>query len=541
MKVQLSKGRVQYAMTLVFIALTLWSAYHVVNIVKVGSLQQYVYTNWVFLFSFAMIVVSTTLAYREKPYKAAPGAESNQLITAVVPTYNEDPEILKDCLRSLVVQSRQLQEIYVVNDGSNMVCYDIVRLWFEKFTAENNVQLHWINRENGGKRQAQASAFVLAENTDIFVTVDSDSVLDFHAIEELMKPFADHTVQSVAGVVIARNNRNNLLARITDLLFVVGQLTDRSMMSSLGSVLVNSGGLAAYRADIILKNIDAYTNESFFGRHIEFSDDSMLTLYALGIGKTVQQPTAFVFAMMPDKVSHHVRQQIRWMKGSFIRSWWRIKYLPVNSFGFARQALGWSQFVMSSMLVVLLLVFKPHVNMESIFFIILIPILVGYAQALRYFSVQRSDESIFSQFLTYMLTPVAVLWSYFVLRPIRVYATLTCFNVGWGTRKSVEVELCDMPVMSFGNRILMIGRSGFYVETYYEYLGRSMRFSRLNYDEALLFWIEHYYSLPFRKRLALWKDYEKVRIRKLKQAEAKIPAKNIIVPIRFKPQTICLQ
>lgn len=53
--------------------------------------------------------------------------------------------------------------------------------------------------------------------------------------------------------------------------------------------------------------------------------------------------------------------------------------------------------------------------------------------------VSRSDESFGSQLLTYALTPLAVLWGYVVLRPIRIYASLTCFKPGWGTRESVEV------------------------------------------------------------------------------------------------------
>jgi len=538
MKVHLSKSRSQFAMTLVFIAIAFWGAYHVVNVVKIGSLQEYIYTNWVFLFSFIMLVIAITLAYREKPYKT-PAVADNYFVTAVVPAYNEDPELLQDCLRSLVVQSRQLQEIFVIDDGSNAVNYDDVKTWFESFVSGYDIKMHWIRRDNGGKRQAQATAFVIADKTDIFLTVDSDSVLDFNALEELLKPFADKEVQSVAGVVLARNNQTTLLARITDILFVTGQLTDRSMMSSLGSVLVNSGGLAAYRANIIRDNLQVYLNESFFGRHIEFSDDSMLTLFALNQGKTVQQPTAFVFTMMPDKLSHHIRQQIRWMRGSFIRSWWRLKYLPVKSFGFMRQAIGWSQFVMTSVLLTLLFIIKPNFSEDSIFFIIFISIMIGYAQALRYFSIKRSDETFASQLLTYALTPLAVMWSYTVLRPIRIYATLTCFHSGWGTRKTVEVELRDIYAnISLRNRILQYSRSGFYVETYYEYLGRSMQSSKLTYDEAILFWTEHYYSLPVRKRLSLWKDYRKVCSRRIKSDNASAVVRNFVLKLRPKPAVI---
>ena len=66
-------------------------------------------------------------------------------------------------------------------------------------------------------------------------------------------------------------------------------------------------------------------------------------LSALLHGRTVQQPSAFSFAWMPDRWSHHYRQQERWFRGSFICGLWRIRFLPVLSWGWWRQATGWMQ------------------------------------------------------------------------------------------------------------------------------------------------------------------------------------------------------
>lgn len=527
MKAHLSRSRGRFMATFVFVGLALWAARHVLDILQIGSISAYIYQNWVFLFSFLMVLIAIGLAYREKPYKGSSYEADDKFVTAVVPAYNEDPEALRACLRSLIEQSRPLQEIYLIDDGSNKTEYSAVSSWFTKACDEKGIIWHWIRRENGGKRHAQSHAFEAADKADIFVTVDSDSILDDHAIEELMKPFADPNVQSVAGVVLALNNRTNLLARITDLLFVTGQLIDRSMMSSLGSVLVNSGGLAAYRADVVRSNLRAYLNETFFGRHIEFSDDSMLTLYSLQRGKTVQQPTAFVFTMMPDQLSHHVRQQTRWMKGSFIRSWWRLKYLPLNSFGFLRQAIGWAQFVMTTVFLALVLIFHPHVNQALIPYFIIAPILIGYAQALRYFSVKRSDETIGSQIITYLLTPLAILWSYFVLRPIRVYASLTCFNSKWGTRQAVEVTLNNAPALPAARTLPLYG---FYIETHYEALVRAITKSCATQEQAVAAWQRYYDNLSDKQKLVLWKDFYKLEARRPRSKN-----RNIILRLRQVP------
>ncbi|MGA4850924.1 hypothetical protein ACOBQB_33515 [Streptomyces sp. G5(2025)] len=92
---------------------------------------------------------------------------------------------------------------------------------------------------------------------------------------------------------------------------------------------MNSGPLAAYRAGIIRDNLGSYLNETFMGRPVMFSDDSLLTLYAQERGLTVQQPTAVVFTAVPEKWSHFSRMYLRWMRGSTIRSVWRMRYLSM--------------------------------------------------------------------------------------------------------------------------------------------------------------------------------------------------------------------
>ena len=298
-----------------------------------------------------------------------------------------------------------------------------------------------MDKPNGGKRSAQVATFAGVPEADVFLTVDSDALLDSRAVEEGLKPFADPTVMCVAGVVLALNDRANLLARLTDLWFVVGQLTDRSSLSAMNSVLVNSGPLAMYRADVIREHLHAYTNETFMGRRVEFSDDSMLTLYCLLRGKAVQQPTAFAFTLMPEKVSHHLRQYLRWMRGAFIRSIWRFRYLPVNRYAYWAHLLGWTQMILGLWVFVALFVVGGVAQPSSLPWLLFVPVAVGYGQALRYLSVHRSDQSRWSQVATVALSPIATLWAFFVLRAVRLYGIATCRKTGWGTRQSVEVSM----------------------------------------------------------------------------------------------------
>jgi hyaluronan synthase len=212
-------------------------------------------------------------------------------------------------------------------------------------------------------------------------------------------------------------------------------------MSSMGSVLVNSGPLALYRADLIHDNLDGYLNETFAGRPVEFSDDSMLTIYALARGRAVQQPTAFAFTLMPEKLSHHLRQYVRWMRGATIRSVWRFRYLPLGSYAYWGHLLGWVQMLLGTLIFLMLFVVQPVIDWRYSPLLLLIPVCVGYAQSLRYLSFTRSDETFRSQLITFLLTPIATLWAFFVLRAVRWYGMATCLRTGWGTRQNVEVSL----------------------------------------------------------------------------------------------------
>jgi hyaluronan synthase len=395
----------------------------------------------------AYTLLQYSVASLVKPYRLDEhqSKEIPSMATAViVPVYNEDKDGLKKGLQSLFTQTVLPREIHVVDDGSN-VNYSNVKSWLKRTGKKVGVTTTWSRQENSGKRAAQIKAFskVNTQEIEIIITVDSDGELDPRAIQEGVKPFiADKKVVSVAGVVIAKNAQHNMLARITDLIFVSSQqLIDRATMSAFKSVVVNSGGLALYKKDVLQNAIDNdYEEEYFMNRKVTFSDDSYLTLIALKMGKTVQQPTSLVFSDMPVQFSHHVRQQLRWGRGSFIRGWWRIRYLPVLSAGFMRQLLGWAIFTTIMSVQISLFIIIPIVyHSFPPIYLLIIPVLFIYLLSTRYFSIKRSDMSMLSQLYTYILAPVAMIWSAIILRTIRLYAMATCAKTGWGTRQAVEI------------------------------------------------------------------------------------------------------
>jgi hyaluronan synthase len=425
---------------LLFAALLFWTVRHVVGLFYMAGDSHAKPIPWVWLFAFAFLLMEMLFCFTERTHKTttaeAATLDASRLV-ANVPVYNEDATALWHCLDSMLRQTRPIDCIFVVDDGS-IIDYSEVKDRFFAAAEKANVEARWTRQENAGKRHAQGVTIAETPDADFYLTVDSDAILDLNAVREGLKPFAKPKIQSVAGVVMV-SNRVNILTKLTDLWFVIGQLVDRSSMSSVGGVLVNSGALAFYRGDLLRENLDGYLNETFFGRNIETSDDSLLTVYALIKGKAVQQHTAFAFTLMPENYSHHRRQYLRWMRGAFIRAWWRFKYLPLKGPAYWMHMLGWLQMILSTVTFTILFLWTPFVAPAAVPFFVIIPLLVGYGQALRYLMIKRSDMSFWQQFGMYLLTPMVILYGFFVLRVLRFYAIATCLNTGWGTRQSVEL------------------------------------------------------------------------------------------------------
>jgi len=361
-------------------------------------------------------------------------------VVALVPCYNEDPAALRACLRGFLAQTRRPDGVVVVDDGSTTGGYDEVEAWFRGAASAAGVRATWLRQPNGGKRRAQVTGVEAEPRADVYVTVDSDSILDGRALENGLVAFDDPKVQSVAAVILTTNVAANLLTRVVDVFCVSLHLFERAAFSRLDSVMVNSGGCALYRADVLRENVATYLGETVLGRPVHFSDDSMLTLFALRRGAAVQQANCVAFTLMPDRLSHHLRQQLRWMRGSFIRSGWRLRHLPMHRAAYWLHLAKWLMYttVTATFFVVVLSggLSTPTAAVSAAVGAVSLYTLT----TLRYATIARSDRTRAQTLRTLCTAPLAGVWSLTVFRVLRWYAMATFANVGWGTRREVEVR-----------------------------------------------------------------------------------------------------
>lgn len=391
---------------------------------------------WTLVFGFA---AWTWLAsWRHRPVTVTPAWQARldrMHVVVTVPVLNEDPVLLDRCLWSLVNQSRPPQHIDVTEQARSAADYTVLRAHWERAWPGGPV-ITWQRIPQTGKKVAQAPTFTGHPAADVFVTVDSDTELERDALAEGLKPFADRAVQSVAGMELCANSRVNLLTRMVTARSLAFQAVACAAQSAAGGdVLVNRGPFALYRAQLVRDHLDAYLHERFLGRDVHLGDDAALTLFAQVAGKAVQQPSAFAYTRYPETLSHHLRQWTRWMRGSTIRNCWRIRYLPVTSFGWWFTIASLAGFVSSLAWPVVVAGLWP---VSAGFLGDALAASAGWSLliGLRTLSVRRSDESAWFRAGTVAAYVPAMLWTSLVLRPVRVWGICTCLRQGWNTRQA---------------------------------------------------------------------------------------------------------
>lgn len=370
------------------------------------------------------------------------GGAAQHTVHAVITTFNESPDMLRRCLLSLAGQTRRPQSVTVIDDCS--ATHDAAAVIRElRATFEQaGIELRFIRfPENRGKRHGLAAGFGQHPDADLYLCVDSDTVVDEHAVAELVAPFARRRVHCVTGLVLAHNRSVNLLTRLIDMRYVNAFLGERVAYSRLGSVLCACGSLAVYRGWVVRKHLPDFLNQRFLGQPATFGDDRRLTYYCLTEGASLIQPTAVGRTDVPERLGHYVRQQVRWGK-SFIRE----GALLAAQFRYVGRAFWWLNLIelatwiaFTAGLLTALAIVALHPGGW--------PVLASYAAYVCVMAWVRSVHYLrgaanvpaLDRSLTFLAAPLYALLNLFLLLPLRLYSLATLRRNGWGTRQQVEI------------------------------------------------------------------------------------------------------
>ena len=273
---------------------------------------------------FAFLVIATTLfafkagfflfkVVRYFMYKTVPSVTDEELpvCTVIVPAYNEGKQVY-DTLLSLVNSDYPASKLQLlcIDDGSK----DDTWAWMQKAKRilGDGVEI-FQQPTNMGKRHALYRGFHLGKG-DVFVTVDSDSIVKEDTLRNLVSPFiVDKDCGAVAGNIRVLNHKKALLPKMLDVSFVLSFEFVRSAESSLNSVLCTPGALAAYRKTAVFACLPEWINQTFMGKPSDIGEDRAMTNMILKQGhKVLFQRNAYAYTNVPESYTGLYKMFIRW-------------------------------------------------------------------------------------------------------------------------------------------------------------------------------------------------------------------------------------
>lgn len=368
-------------------------------------------------------------------------------VTAVMPIYNEDPVMFEQGLRSLLAQSRLPNEIHIIDDASaDAGGIRVAKKMRREFEARGVKYTVSVQPENKGKREALALGFEAAPYSDLFLCVDSDTILSRDTVRELLLPMADERIMAATGMVLALNHDSNIFTRLQDLRYGNSFLFERAAYSRLKSVLCCCGALSVYRGTLVRKYLPDFLNQQFLGKPAVFGDDRRMTNYCLIEGQVVFQETAVGYTAVPEKLPHFLRQQVRWNKSFFRESLWAFRHQKKFRPAFWLTCMELALWIVfgSAMFysMVILPILQPAAFVSHIGDYLIFMVLMGYLRNVRYLDFPRRGMGFIKRFGMFTLAPLYGVIQLTLLTPLRFYALLTLSSGTWGTRQGgVEVSV----------------------------------------------------------------------------------------------------
>jgi biofilm PGA synthesis N-glycosyltransferase PgaC len=225
-------------------------------------------------------------------------------VTIIIAARNEEAGISQTIRRAAAVDYDGPVTFLLADNGSTDATCLIAKLT----AAVVGIRLVIAHEPTPGKANALNCALRMVE-TPYVVTVDADTLLQEQALRRLVSRLesAPADTVAVAGAVMIRNSRHNLLTRMQEWDYFLGIAAVKRMQSLYQSTLVAQGAFSLYRTDE-LRRIGGWPDA--------IGEDIVVTWRLMEAGdRVLTEPTAVAFTDAPTRLTHFMRQRARWARG----------------------------------------------------------------------------------------------------------------------------------------------------------------------------------------------------------------------------------
>jgi biofilm PGA synthesis N-glycosyltransferase PgaC len=248
-----------------------------------------------------MFIAVSLLIDRQPEFKTTNPTDK---VTIVIACHNEEKRIA-NTLRYIKNQDYQGPIRVIVVDNASS---DNTAITARKAGENLGIDIQILYEEKPGKYNALNKALDFI-NTVYTITLDADTLLHKSAVRYLVSRIksAPGEVCAVAGAVMVRNSRDNLLTRLQEWDYFLGIASIKRMQGLYQGTLVAQGAYSLYRTED-LREAGGWPDA--------IGEDIVLTWKFLNCEKKVYfEPLAVAFTEVPVTLKHLQRQRSRWARG----------------------------------------------------------------------------------------------------------------------------------------------------------------------------------------------------------------------------------
>ncbi|MEE6511744.1 hypothetical protein FKM82_018486 [Ascaphus truei] len=375
----------------------------------------------------------------------APAGTSS--VALCIAAYQEDPEYLRKCLRSVRRLSYSRLRVVMVVDGNGEDDRYMMDIFREVMGSEGTCCYLWGTNYHEAEEGGQEGERGVQELVKSFPY--TCIMQKWGGKREVMYTAFRALGDSVDFVQIL-NKYDSWISFLSSVRYWMAFNVERACQSYFGCVQCISGPLGMYRNSLLQHFLEDWYHQTFLGQKCSFGDDRHLTNRVLSLGyRTRYTALSRCLTETPTQYLRWLNQQTRWSK-SYFREWlYNALWFHKHHLWMTYESVVTGFFPFFLVATVVQLFYRGRV--WNILLFLLTVQLVGIVKATYACFLRGNAEMIFMSLysLLYMTS----------LLPAKIFAVVTINKSSWGTsgRKKLVVNFMGMVPVSVWFCVLLGG------------------------------------------------------------------------------------
>jgi hyaluronan synthase len=376
------------------------------------------------------------------------------LISFNIVGYREDPSYWKNCLeslRDLNYPKNKISGIFAFIDGCEEEDKYMKDIFEDVFIEDGNEYMtECLLLTHGGKRNVMYNGFkhirqLFPDNKYILV-IDSDTIIHPDAVTHLVKAVEWNHFNGCGTGSLKIFNNSKLLTKIVHSRYGYAFDIERGAMSYVGCMNCCSGPFSIYKQKLLDDELlENFLNQKYCGRQVGPGDDRHLTNLILEKGyRSIQTPYAIAYTESPEIFKRFLLQQLRWMRSFYREILWQLRAIPHQH----PYLIVITTYESLFPFFILLSIISPFYDKWPLGLLIRRVYYSMGILAFRTFLLLCFKNWDINYIFNICYFPLYFLF----LLPIKIYALLTCYQMGWITSDRKKIVLYS----SIENTLLVI-------------------------------------------------------------------------------------